>query len=67
MAKSKEEMRSEHIAKEFKKAKENAEHIWSLLDDEIKEPVSLINYQGKPLIHENTLIMVQGKERYAQK
>ncbi len=41
MAKTKEQMRREHIAKEFKKAKENAEHIWSLLDDKTKEPVSI--------------------------
>jgi hypothetical protein len=62
MAKSKEQLRAVHIKNSLKKAKENAEHIWSLLDEEIEEPVSMINYQGNPLIYENTLIMVQGKE-----
>ena len=62
MAKSKEQTRSEYIKNTLRKAIENAEHIWKLLDEEIEEPVSMINYQGNPLIYENTLIMVQGKE-----
>ncbi|MEJ7820941.1 MAG: hypothetical protein WKF85_01395 [Chitinophagaceae bacterium] len=45
----------------FQKAKADAEKIWNLVSEDIKEPEPLLLYQGNPVIFKNTIIMIQGK------
>jgi hypothetical protein len=51
---------------ELQKAKEkisvSRELIWSLVDTEIENPCALFSFNSEPLIFENSLILVQGKQ-----
>lgn len=63
MAKSKQEQElQEKIRKAYQLSKDNAEYVWSLLDEEIKQPDALIKLYEEDLLYPNSIIMIQGKE-----
>ena len=47
----------DHIAK----AHENAAHVWSLIDEDIKAPDAILYYNNSPVIFKNSTILIQGK------
>src|SRR5687768_6004380 len=61
MATKKKQTHEELVNEQFKLAQQNAEIVWSLVDEEIPEPKALLNYQNKPVIFNNTNIVIQGK------
>jgi hypothetical protein len=48
--------------KAYQLSKQNAEHVWALLDEEIKQPEALVKLIEEDLIYPNSIIMIQGKE-----
>lgn len=52
----------ERVRKAYELSKENAEYVWSLLDEEIKQPDALVKLMEEDLIYPNSIIMIQGKE-----
>lgn len=45
----------------YKRTKQDAEKVWSLVNEEVQEPEPLLLYKNQPVIFKNTMVMVQGK------
>ncbi len=57
----KEKTFDEIIQDELTLADTNAEHVWSLVDQDIQPPEALLNYSNEPVIFKNSTVLIQGK------